>query len=65
VSGGHVRLQPAGFHEAGVAPALRAMIDCDIPIVAQIDGVWACRCGASGCSKRGCLAPTRRWREAS
>jgi enoyl-CoA hydratase len=26
------------FHEAGVAPALRAMLDCDIPIVAQIDG---------------------------
>lgn len=26
------------FHEAGVAPALRAMLDCDIPLVAQIDG---------------------------
>jgi len=26
------------FHEADVAPALRAMLDCDIPIVAQIDG---------------------------
>ena len=26
------------FHEEAVAPALRAMLDCDIPIVAQIDG---------------------------
>jgi enoyl-CoA hydratase len=26
------------FHEADVAPALRAMLDCDIPIVAQING---------------------------
>jgi enoyl-CoA hydratase len=26
------------FHEAGVAPALRAMLDCDLPIVAQIEG---------------------------
>jgi len=26
------------FHEDGVAPALRAMLDCDIPIVAQIAG---------------------------
>ena len=26
------------FHEAGVAPALRALLDCDLPIVAQIDG---------------------------
>ena len=26
------------FHEAEVAPALRAMLDCDIPLVAQIDG---------------------------
>ena len=26
------------FHEDGVAPALRAVLDCDIPIVAQIDG---------------------------
>ena len=26
------------FHEEAVAPALRAMLDCDIPLVAQIDG---------------------------
>jgi len=26
------------FHEEAVAPALRAMLDCDIPVVAQIDG---------------------------
>ena len=26
------------FHEAIVAPALQAMLDCDIPVVAQIDG---------------------------
>jgi len=26
------------FHEDAVAPALRAMLDCDIPVVAQIDG---------------------------
>ncbi len=26
------------FHEEDVAPALRAMLDCDIPLVAQIDG---------------------------
>jgi enoyl-CoA hydratase/carnithine racemase len=26
------------FHEEAVAPALRALLDCDIPIVAQIDG---------------------------
>ena len=26
------------FHEEDVAPALRALIDCDIPLVAQIDG---------------------------
>lgn len=26
------------FHENTVAPALRAMLDCDIPLVAQIDG---------------------------
>jgi enoyl-CoA hydratase/carnithine racemase len=26
------------FHEADVAPALRAMLDCDIPVVAQIEG---------------------------
>jgi enoyl-CoA hydratase len=26
------------FHEAGVAPALRAMLDCDIPVLAQIEG---------------------------
>jgi enoyl-CoA hydratase len=26
------------FHEAGVAPALRAMLACDIPIIAQIEG---------------------------
>ena len=26
------------FHEEAVAPALRAILDCDIPIVAQIDG---------------------------
>jgi enoyl-CoA hydratase len=26
------------FHEQGVAPALQAMLDCDVPIVAQIDG---------------------------
>jgi enoyl-CoA hydratase len=26
------------FHEEAVAPALRAMLNCDIPIVAQIDG---------------------------
>jgi enoyl-CoA hydratase len=26
------------FHEEAVAPALRAMLSCDIPIVAQIDG---------------------------
>lgn len=26
------------FHESGVAPALRAMLDCDIPVIAQIDG---------------------------
>jgi enoyl-CoA hydratase len=26
------------FHEQGVAPALRAMLDCDIPLVAQIEG---------------------------
>ncbi len=26
------------FHEDDVAPALRAMLDCDVPVVAQIDG---------------------------
>jgi len=26
------------FHEADVAPALRALLDCDIPVVAQIEG---------------------------
>jgi enoyl-CoA hydratase len=26
------------FHESGVAPALHAMLDCDIPVIAQIDG---------------------------
>ncbi len=26
------------FHEHEVAPALRALLDCDIPVVAQIDG---------------------------
>jgi enoyl-CoA hydratase len=26
------------FHEEAVAPALRAMLNCDIPVVAQIDG---------------------------
>lgn len=26
------------FHESVVAPALRAMLDCDIPLVAQIEG---------------------------
>jgi enoyl-CoA hydratase len=27
------------FHEQQVAPALQAMLDCDIPLLAQIDGV--------------------------
>jgi enoyl-CoA hydratase/carnithine racemase len=26
------------FHEFGVAPALRAMLDCNLPLIAQIDG---------------------------
>ncbi len=26
------------FHELGVAPALRAMLDCDVPVLAQIEG---------------------------
>lgn len=26
------------FHEHGVAPALRALLDCDLPVLAQIDG---------------------------
>ena len=26
------------FHENTVAPALQAMLDCDIPLLAQIDG---------------------------
>ena len=26
------------FHEEDVSPALRALLDCDIPVVAQIDG---------------------------
>ncbi len=49
------------FHEHSVAPALRAMLDCDIPLFAQIDG--ACIGGgfeiAACCDIRICGAASR------
>jgi enoyl-CoA hydratase len=49
------------FHEQCVAPALRALLDCDIPIVAQIDG--ACTGGgleiAACCDLRICGRSSR------
>jgi enoyl-CoA hydratase/carnithine racemase len=49
------------FHEVGVAPALRAMLDCDIPLLAQIDG--ACVGGgleiAACCDLRLCARDAR------
>ena len=49
------------FHEHAVAPALRALLDCDIPLFAQIDG--ACIGGgfeiAACCDIRICGAASR------
>lgn len=53
--------QLARFHEDVVAPALRAMLDCDIPLVARIEG--ACVGGgleiAACCDLRLCAAGAR------
>lgn len=49
------------FHEVGVAPALKAMLDCDIPLLAMIDG--ACVGGgleiAACCDLRICTRRAR------
>ncbi|NDY93927.1 enoyl-CoA hydratase/isomerase family protein [Ideonella livida] len=51
----------AAFHEEVVAPALQALLDCDVPLVAQIDG--ACVGGgleiAACCDLRICGASSR------
>jgi enoyl-CoA hydratase/carnithine racemase len=64
----------AHFHEEVVAPALHAMLDCDIPLFAQIEGacigggleIAACCdirvCGSAAASARRSPSSASRWR---